>query len=48
MMTGIKLIDAMVLIGCGQRELIIGDRHLAPFSGCAMSEWFCDNGKHGK
>ena len=120
MMTGIKPIDAMVPIGRGQRELIIGDRqtgktavaidtilnqkrwnedkdeekklycvyvavgqkrstiaqlvktleendamkysiivaataseaaplqYLAPFSGCAMGEWFRDNGKHGK
>lgn len=120
MMTGIKPIDAMVPIGRGQRELIIGDRqtgkttvaidtilnqrrwnegkdeekklycvyvavgqkrstiaqlvktleendamkysiivaataseaaplqYFAPFSGCAMGEWFCDNGKHGK
>ncbi|KAG5721325.1 hypothetical protein E4T56_gene17093, partial [Termitomyces sp. T112] len=118
MMTGIKPIDAMVPIGRGQRELIIGDRqtgktavaidtilnqkrwndgqdetkklycvyvaigqkrstvaqlvktleendamkytiivaataseaaplqYLAPFSGCAMGEWFRDNGKH--
>lgn len=118
MMTGIKSIDAMVPIGRGQRELIIGDRqtgktavaldtilnqkrwndgtdesqklycvyvavgqkrstvaqlvqtleendalkysiivaataseaaplqYLAPFSGCAMGEWFRDNGKH--
>ncbi|KAF8490054.1 P-loop containing nucleoside triphosphate hydrolase protein [Russula emetica] len=118
MMTGIKPIDAMVPIGRGQRELIIGDRqtgkttvaidtilnqrrwnegkdeekklycvyiavgqkrstiaqlvktleendamkysiivaataseaaplqYLAPFSGCAMGEWFHDNGKH--
>lgn len=120
MMTGIKPIDAMVPIGRGQRELIIGDRqtgktavaidtilnqkrwndgqdeekklycvyvavgqkrstvaqlvktleendamkytiivaataseaaplqYLAPFSGCAMGEWFRDNGRHGK
>jgi F-type H+-transporting ATPase subunit alpha len=120
MMTGLKPIDAMVPIGRGQRELIIGDRqtgktavaidtilnqkrwndgkdeskklycvyvavgqkrstvaqlvktleendamkytiivaataseaaplqYLAPFSGCAMGEWFRDNGKHGK
>jgi F-type H+-transporting ATPase subunit alpha len=120
MMTGIKPIDAMVPIGRGQRELIIGDRqtgktavaidtilnqkrwndgkdedkklycvyvavgqkrstiaqlvktleendamkysiivaataseaaplqYLAPFSGCAMGEWFRDNGKHGE
>ncbi|OBZ73767.1 ATP synthase subunit alpha, mitochondrial [Grifola frondosa] len=120
MMTGIKPIDAMVPIGRGQRELIIGDRqtgktavaidtilnqkrwndgqdedkklycvyvaigqkrstvaqlvktleendamkytiivaataseaaplqYLAPFSGCAMGEWFRDNSKHGK
>jgi F-type H+-transporting ATPase subunit alpha len=93
MMTGIKPIDAMVPIGRGQRELIIGDRQtgktavaigqkcstvaqlvqaleendtmkysiivaataseaaplqcLAPFSECAMGEWFHDNGKHG-
>ena len=119
MLTGIKPIDAMVPIGRGQRELIIGDRqtgktavaidtnlnqkrwnegneeekklycvyvavgqkrstvaqlvktleendamkysivvaataseaaplqYLAPFSGCAMGEWFRDNGKHG-
>jgi len=47
-MTGIKLIDFMVLIGHGQHELIIGDHHLAPFSGCAMGKWFHDNGKHGK
>jgi F-type H+-transporting ATPase subunit alpha len=119
MMTGLKPIDAMVPIGRGQRELIIGDRqtgktavaidtilnqkrwndgqdetkklycvyvavgqkrstvaqlvktleendamkytivvaataseaaplqYLAPFSGCAMGEWFRDNGKHG-
>jgi F-type H+-transporting ATPase subunit alpha len=119
MMTGLKSIDAMVPIGRGQRELIIGDRqtgktavaidtilnqkawndgndeskklycvyvaigqkrstvaqlvqtleendamkysiivaataseaaplqYLAPFSGCAMGEWFRDNGKHG-
>ncbi|KAF7309219.1 ATP synthase subunit alpha [Mycena kentingensis (nom. inval.)] len=118
MMTGLKPIDAMVPIGRGQRELIIGDRqtgktavaidtilnqkrwndgqdetkklycvyvaigqkrstvaqlvktleendamkytiivaataseaaplqYLAPFSGCAMGEWFRDNGKH--
>jgi len=118
MMTGLKSIDAMVPIGRGQRELIIGDRqtgktavaidtilnqkrwndgsdeskklyclyvaigqkrstvaqlvqtleendalkysiiiaataseaaplqYLAPFSGCAMGEWFRDNGKH--
>jgi len=118
MMTGYKAVDAMVPIGRGQRELIIGDRQtgktavaidtilnqkrwnssndeaqklycvyiavgqkrstvaqlvqtleendalkysvvvaatasesaplqfLAPFSGCAMSEWFRDNGKH--
>ncbi|CAL1714837.1 unnamed protein product [Somion occarium] len=118
MMTGIKPIDAMVPIGRGQRELIIGDRqtgktavaidtilnqkrwndgsdeekklycvyvaigqkrstvaqlvqtleendamkysiivaataseaaplqYLAPFSGCAMGEWFRDNGRH--
>lgn len=26
MQTGIKSIDAMTPIGCGQRELIIGDR----------------------
>ncbi len=45
MMTGIKLIDAMVPISRGQHELIIGDHHLAPFSGCAMGEWFCDNSK---
>ena len=108
--TGIKAIDAMIPIGRGQRELIIGDRQtgktaiaidtiinqkntdvhcfyvaigqkkstvaqvveklrkagamdyttviaatasdpapmqfLAPFSGCAMAEWFRDNGKH--
>jgi len=120
MMTGLKPIDAMVPIGRGQRELIIGDRqtgktavaidtilnqkrwnngneeekklycvyvavgqkrstvaqlvktleendamkytiivaataseaaplqYLAPFSGCAMGEWFRDNGKHGR
>jgi len=120
MMTGLKPIDAMVPIGRGQRELIIGDRqtgktavaidtilnqkrwndgkdeekklycvyvavgqkrstvaqlvktleendamkysiivaataseaaplqYLAPFSGCAMGEWFRDNGKHGQ
>jgi F-type H+-transporting ATPase subunit alpha len=120
MMTGIKLIDAMVLISHGQCELIIGGhqtgktaaavhsilnqrcwnegkeedkkfycvyvvvgqkcstivqliktleendamrysviiaamaleaallQYLAPFSGCAMGEWFCDNGKHSK
>ena len=119
MMTGIKPIDAMVLIGRVQRELNIGDsqtgktavaidtilnqkrwnegteedkklycvyvavgqkrstvaqlvktleendamkysiivaataseaaplQYLAPFSGCAMGEWFRDNGKHG-
>ncbi|RGB29303.1 ATP synthase subunit alpha [Rhizophagus diaphanus] len=118
MQTGIKSVDAMVPIGRGQRELIIGDRqtgktavaldtilnqkkwndgndeskklycvyvavgqkrstvaqlvqtleendalkysiivaataseaaplqYLAPFSGCAMGEWFRDNGKH--
>jgi F0F1-type ATP synthase alpha subunit len=23
-------------------------QHLSPFSGCAMGEWFCHNGKHGK
>ncbi len=23
-------------------------QYLAPFSGCAMGEWFCDNSKHGK
>ncbi|CAG8555507.1 7028_t:CDS:2 [Acaulospora colombiana] len=118
MQTGIKSVDAMVPIGRGQRELIIGDRqtgktavaldtilnqkrwndgndeskklyciyvavgqkrstvaqlvqtleendalkyttivaataseaaplqYLAPFSGCAISEWFRDNGKH--
>merc|ERR1711939_260241 len=118
MQTGLKSVDAMVPIGRGQRELIIGDRQtgktavaidtiinqrkwndgndenaklyciyvavgqkrstvaqlvqtleeqdalkysivvaatasesaplqfLAPFSGCAMSEWFRDNGKH--
>lgn len=118
MMTGLKSIDAMVPIGRGQRELIIGDRqtgktavaidtilnqkrwndgqnevdklycvyvaigqkrstvaqlvqtleendamkytiivaataseaaplqYLAPFSGCAIGEWFRDNGKH--
>jgi F0F1-type ATP synthase alpha subunit len=22
-------------------------QYLAPFSGCAMGEWFMDNGKHG-
>jgi F0F1-type ATP synthase alpha subunit len=22
-------------------------QYLAPFSGCAMGEWFRDNGKHG-
>ena len=108
--TGIKAIDAMIPIGRGQRELIIGDRQtgktaiaidtiinqkntdvhcfyvaigqkkstvaqvveklrkagamdyttvitatasdpapmqfLAPFAGCAMAEWFRDNGKH--
>jgi F-type H+-transporting ATPase subunit alpha len=108
--TGIKAIDAMIPIGRGQRELIIGDRqtgksaivldtilnqydtgvicvyvaigqknstvahfvktledhgamafsivvvasasdpsplqYLAPFSGCAMGEWFRDNGRH--
>jgi len=21
-------------------------QHLSPFSGCAMGEWFCHNGKH--
>jgi len=26
MQTGIKLVDSLVPIGCGQRELIIGDR----------------------
>ncbi|GAA93361.1 uncharacterized protein L969DRAFT_97574 [Mixia osmundae IAM 14324] len=118
MMTGLKPVDAMVPIGRGQRELIIGDRqtgktavaldtilnqkrfndtgdesqklycvyvaigqkrstvaqlvktleendamkytiivaataseaaplqYLAPFSGCAMGEWFRDNGRH--
>ncbi|KAI6113116.1 P-loop containing nucleoside triphosphate hydrolase protein [Pisolithus sp. B1] len=111
MMTGLKPIDAMVPIGRGQRELIIGDRQTGktavaidtilnqkrwndgkdeekklycvyvavgqkrstvaqlvktleendamkysiivaatatslPFSGCAMGEWFRDNGKH--
>lgn len=118
MQTGLKSIDAMVPIGRGQRELIIGDRqtgktavaldamlnqrrwnngndekqklyciyvavgqkrstvaqlvqtleendamkysiivaataseaaplqYIAPFSGCAMGEWFRDNGKH--
>ncbi|KAJ4496692.1 P-loop containing nucleoside triphosphate hydrolase protein [Lentinula lateritia] len=104
MMTGLKPIDAMVPIGRGQCELIIGDRqtgktavaidtilnqkrwndgkdedkkldrlvktleendameytiivaataseaaplqYLAPFSGCAMGQWFRDNGKH--
>jgi len=118
MQTGLKAVDAMVPIGRGQRELIIGDRqtgktavaldailnqkrwntetdeskklycvyvaigqkrstvaqlvqtleendamkysivvaataseaaplqYLAPFSGCAMGEWFRDNGKH--
>ncbi|KAE9392654.1 hypothetical protein BT96DRAFT_1056208 [Gymnopus androsaceus JB14] len=105
MMTGLKPIDAMVPIGRGQCELIIGDhqtgktavtidtilnqkrwndskdenkklysqlvrtleendamkytiiiaatiseaaplQYLAPFSGCAMGEWFRDNGKH--
>ena len=115
--TGLKAIDAMVPIGRGQRELIIGDRQtgktavaidaiinqkkghedndspvfcfyvtigqkqstvrqvvrkleeagamaytcvisatasdlaplqfIAPYSGCAMAEWFRDNGKHG-
>jgi F-type H+-transporting ATPase subunit alpha len=108
--TGIKAIDAMTAIGCGQRELIIGDRqtgktaiaidtiinqkgkdiiciyvaiaqkrstvarvvqdlrehgamdytivvsasasesapmqYLAPYAGCAMGEYFRDNGKH--
>jgi len=108
--TGIKAIDAMIPIGRGQRELIIGDRqtgksaivldtilnqndtgvicvyvaigqknstvahfvktledhgamaysvvvvasasdpsplqYLAPFSGCAIGEWFRDNGRH--
>ena len=119
MMTGLKSVDAMVPIGRGQRELIIGDRqtgktavaldailnqkaandgtdedkklycvyvavgqkrstvaqlvqtleergalkysiivaataseaaplqYIAPFSGCAIGEWFRDNGKHG-
>ena len=110
MQTGIKAIDAMIPIGCGQRELIIGDRqtgktaialdaiinqkggdmiclyvaigqkrstvaqvvktlqdagameytivvaatasdpapmqYIAPFSGCAMGEFFRDNGRH--
>ncbi len=119
MMTGIKAIDAMIPVGRGQRELVIGDRqtgktavcidailnqkatneaakddseklfcvyvaigqkrstvaqvvktleergaleytivvaasasepaplqYLAPFTGCAMGEWFRDNGKH--
>src|SRR5262245_11653319 len=110
MQTGVKAIDAMIPIGRGQRELIIGDRqtgktaialdtiinqkggdmiciyvaigqkrstvaqvvktlqdygamdysivvsasasdpapmqYLAPFSGCAMGEYFRDNGKH--
>src|ERR1035441_2147096 len=93
MQTGIKAIDAMIPIGRGQRELIIGDRqtgktaialdtiinqkggdmiciyvaigqnsstlapavhrianarmqYLAPFSGCAMGEFFRDNKKH--
>lgn len=108
--TGIKAIDAMIPIGCGQRELIIGDRqtgkttividtilnqknsgviciyvaigqkkstvaqiiktledygamsyttvvvasasdpsalqYLAPYAGCAMGEYFRDNGQH--
>jgi F-type H+-transporting ATPase subunit alpha len=108
--TGIKAIDGMIPIGCGQRELIIGDRqtgktalaidaiinqkgtgvvciyvaigqkastvaqvvqtleengamghtivvaaaasdpaplqYLAPFAGCAMGEYFRDNGRH--
>ncbi|TRZ86125.1 F0F1 ATP synthase subunit alpha [bacterium] len=108
--TGIKAIDAMIPIGCGQRELIIGDRqtgktiiatdtilnqkdsgviciyvaigqknstvaqliktledrgameysivvsasagdssplqYLAPYAGCAMGEYFRDNGRH--
>jgi len=26
MQTGIKLVDSLIPIGCGQRELIIGDR----------------------
>ena len=110
LMTGIKAVDAMVPIGRGQRELIIGDRqtgktaiavdtiinqrgtdvfciyvatgqkqstvaqvvdklaqhgaleytvvvaatasvsaplqYLSPYTGCAMGEWFRDNGKH--
>ncbi|MCL4129267.1 UNVERIFIED_CONTAM: hypothetical protein GTU68_037567 [Idotea baltica] len=109
MMTGIKAIDAMIPVGRGQRELVIGDRqtgktavcidtilnqkqtnaaakddseklfcvyvaigqkrstvaqvvktleeratasepaplqYLAPFTGCAMGEWFRDNGMH--
>jgi len=83
--TGIKAIDALIPIGRGQRELIIGDRQtgktavavqlvktleengamdysiivsatasepaplqfLAPFAGCAMGEYFRDNGMHG-
>ncbi len=110
LMTGIKAVDAMVPIGRGQRELIIGDRqtgktaialdtiinqrgtdvfciyvatgqkqstvaqvvdvltqhgamdytivvaatastpaplqYISPYTGCAMGEWFRDNGKH--
>jgi F-type H+/Na+-transporting ATPase subunit alpha len=72
MQTGIKAIDALIPIGRGQRELIIGDRqtgktavalgysiivaatasdaaplqYLAPMAGCAMGEYFRDNGMH--
>ena len=32
--TGIKAIDAMTLIGCGQRQLIIGDRKTGKTAVC--------------
>src|SRR6201996_7837061 len=56
MQTGLKAIDSLVPIGRGQRELIIGDpppasepaplQFLAPYAGCAMGEFFRDNGMH--
>ncbi|MDU1067174.1 MAG: F0F1 ATP synthase subunit alpha [Veillonella sp.] len=50
--TGLKAIDAMVPIGRGQRELIIGDRGTGKTAialdtaGVAMGEYFMYQGKH--
>merc|ERR1712225_82965 len=51
LLTGLTVVDSLVPIGRGQRELIIGAtaadaaplQYLAPYSGCAVAEYFRDN-----